>query len=122
MKIELPARRQEEVQELLQTVVGDKINKAILTYTMAKGRTHLGEMERELTKRGVASRRSIHKRLVLLNNMGILKSTVIQIEMKGESKPITAWVRQYQVSGVHEDWIRKLLGPTKELRTAPMMA
>ncbi len=98
------------------------MNKAILIYMMAKGRSHLGEMERELTGRGVASRRSIHERLVRLNNMGILRSSMIQIEMKGESKPITAWVRQYHVSVEHEEWIRKLLAPKRELRTTPVIA
>ena len=107
MKLNIPSKSSGDVAKKLQ-IVCDKVGMNILKLLCEGNYKYFNELSRELTKQGIASRKTIHARIIRLENAGIVKSRMEPME---SSEPdIKRWVRNFYLCDEHNQWVRELVG------------
>ncbi|MBU4266511.1 MAG: hypothetical protein KKE96_04720 [Candidatus Altiarchaeota archaeon] len=106
MKLNIPADSQQEVAKQLQ-IVCDDVGMAILRLLYNGKYRYFNDISRELSEEGTASRRTIHARIVRLENAGIVRSRMESL--KSSEADIKRWVRNFYIRDEHKGWIKELL-------------
>lgn len=111
--VRIPAETEHRALDYLSATAGDKRTRTILRYISTNGGSYLGELSRELAKGKEASRRSIYKRLIYLEGIGVLDSQIEELKLRNPDKSRAkemALIRRYTISNTHRPWIKKLFG------------
>ena len=108
MKMNIPTSIDGNIKAKLH-IVTSKIGAEILKSLLRKNPQFLNELTRDLSKTKLGSRRSIHKYLTNLEDIGLIESEmVLLIPPNVDTK---RWVRKYEIVKEHKKWIEPLVNP-----------
>jgi len=89
-------------------IMNDKPSMGLFEYLIENENSFFNKMARDLSKKEVASRRTLFGRLLRLENEGILLTDMRHMTNYGEDH-IQRWVKEYKIAEKHLPWIRQRL-------------